>query len=53
MVESMSDDIKKYYETYDYGSRTPVKIPLDQLNEIEKDLHATFSKYINFLSIIS
>lgn len=36
-VESMSDDIKKYYETYDYGSRTPVSIGLDQLTEVEKD----------------
>lgn len=33
----MSDDIKKYYEIYDYGSRTPVKISLDQLTEIEKE----------------
>lgn len=33
----MSDEIKKYYETYDYGSRTPVKIGLDELTDVEKD----------------
>lgn len=33
----MSDEIKKYYETYDYSSRTPVKISLDQLTDIEKE----------------
>ena len=33
----MSDDIKKYYETYDYSSRTPVKIGLDKLTDVEKD----------------
>lgn len=37
MVESMSDDIKKYYETYDYNSRNPVKIELNQLTEQEKE----------------
>ena len=33
----MSDDLKKYYETYDYGSRTPVSISLDELTDIEKE----------------
>jgi sulfatase maturation enzyme AslB (radical SAM superfamily) len=33
----MSDEIKKYYETYDYSSRTPVKIKLDELTEVEKE----------------
>jgi sulfatase maturation enzyme AslB (radical SAM superfamily) len=33
----MSDEIKKYYETYDYNSRTPVKISLDQLTDVEKE----------------
>ena len=33
----MSAEIKKYYETYDYGSRTPVKIPLEQLTEEETE----------------
>lgn len=32
----MSDEIKKYYETYDYSSRTPIKISIDELTEIEK-----------------
>lgn len=33
----MSDDIKKYYETYDYSSRNPVKISMDQLTDQEKE----------------
>ena len=37
MAKCMSDDIKKYYETYDYGSRIPVSISLDELTEIEKE----------------
>lgn len=32
----MSDEIKKYYETYDYGSRIPVSIELESLQEDEK-----------------
>jgi len=36
MVRHMSDEIKKYYETYDYGSRTPINISLDSLTEKEK-----------------
>lgn len=34
----MNDKIKKYYETYDYSSRTPVNINLDDLTEREKEL---------------
>jgi MoaA/NifB/PqqE/SkfB family radical SAM enzyme len=33
----MSDEIKKYYETYDYGSRIPVNISLEELTELEKE----------------
>lgn len=33
----MSEEINKYYETYDYSSRTPVKISLDELNDVQKD----------------
>ena len=33
----MSDEIKKYYEKYDYGSRIPVNISLEELTEIEKE----------------
>jgi sulfatase maturation enzyme AslB (radical SAM superfamily) len=33
----MSEEIKKYYETYDYSSRKPVKIELDELTDVEKD----------------
>ena len=36
MVKSMSDDLKKYYETYDYGSRIPVGISMDDLTDAEK-----------------
>ena len=32
----MSDDIKKYYETYDYNSRVPVGISVDELTDAEK-----------------
>ena len=31
-------DIKKYYETYDYSSRIPVSIAMDDLTEKEKEL---------------
>lgn len=34
----MSDDIKKYYETYDYNSRAPVSIDLKDLTDQERDL---------------
>jgi organic radical activating enzyme len=32
----MSDEIKKYYETYDYSSRIPVSISLDELSDRDK-----------------
>jgi sulfatase maturation enzyme AslB (radical SAM superfamily) len=32
----MSDELKTYYETYDYGTRIPIKIPLADLSGLEK-----------------
>ena len=32
----MADDLKKYYETYDYSARTPVKIGIDELRPDQK-----------------
>ena len=32
----MSDELKKYYETYDYSARTPVAIGLDDLREDQR-----------------
>ena len=33
----MNDSVKKYYETYDYSSRTPVEINLDSLRPDQSD----------------
>lgn len=34
----MKDKIQKYYQTYDYGSRVPIGISLDEMSEYEKEL---------------
>lgn len=33
----MKDKMKQYYRTYDYGSRVPIGISLDELSEVEKE----------------